>query len=236
MPPASNTKDPQWNVFQRLVFSWMVPIVWMARKSTLALGNLPLPLTHHTSAAHASFASAWDAHVSSCSTTHPDSTKQSPKAKQPSLLHVLWSQYWRNLLVAGLFKAGWSVLVIFGAYFFVRSILIYVTDQPPFDEVWKGWVLTAFFWLDAWLLGMGLFGWWVYSWGGVRCMHVLFTSVNVHQHTCHSGPMPSTCHTPTSFSSSSSSHPPTSPSYQQVYACSVLGLHASMWVSRFVLP
>lgn len=136
-------KDPSaWNAVDKLMFSWISPMVWRARKSTLTLDSLPLPASHTSDAAHATFAEAWDAHL-----------RDRPTSRRPSLLSVLWSQYWRDLLVAGVFKAGWSVLVIFGAYFFVRSILLYVTNTPPFDAVWKGWLLTGFFWLDAWLLG-----------------------------------------------------------------------------------
>lgn len=44
------------------------------------------------------------------------------------------------------------------AYFFTRSILLCIRtlegkDDTPFDAVWKGWVLTGFFFVDAWLLG-----------------------------------------------------------------------------------
>lgn len=143
-------KDPSaWNAVDKLMFNWISPMVWRARKDHLTLESLPLPASHTSDAAHATFSEAWDAHLQI--RRAPPAAGATPR--RPSLLHVLWSQYWRDVLVAGIFKAGWSVLVIFGAYFFVRSILIYVTGAPPFDAVWKGWLLTAFFWLDAWLLG-----------------------------------------------------------------------------------
>ena len=155
-------------------------MVWRARKDTLTLENLPLPASHTSDAAHATFAEAWDAHLHDRRSPAPGT-----KPRKPSLLSVLWSQYWRDLLVAGVFKAGWSVLVIFGAYFFVRSILIYVTGAPPFDAVWKGWLLTAFFWLDAWLLGTT--DCW-YSWGtsgGGCCVSVCDkTTLDLHDNAC----------------------------------------------------
>ncbi len=45
------------------------------------------------------------------------------------------------------------------AYFFTRSILLCIRtlegkDNSVFGEEWKGWVLTGFFFLDAWLLGV----------------------------------------------------------------------------------
>lgn len=44
------------------------------------------------------------------------------------------------------------------AYFFTRSILLCIRtlegrDRSPFDTEWKGWVLTAGFFVNAWLLG-----------------------------------------------------------------------------------
>jgi hypothetical protein len=44
------------------------------------------------------------------------------------------------------------------AYFFTRSILLCIRtlegkDQSPFDTEWKGWALTACFFVNAWLLG-----------------------------------------------------------------------------------
>lgn len=44
------------------------------------------------------------------------------------------------------------------AYYFTRSILMCIRtlegkDQSIYDAEWKGWVLTGFFFLDAWLLG-----------------------------------------------------------------------------------
>lgn len=44
------------------------------------------------------------------------------------------------------------------AYYFTRSILMCIRtlegkDTSIYDTEWKGWVLTAFFFVDAWLLG-----------------------------------------------------------------------------------
>ena len=44
------------------------------------------------------------------------------------------------------------------AYYFTRSILLCIRtlegkDSSVYDTEWKGWVLTAFFFVDAWLLG-----------------------------------------------------------------------------------
>jgi ATP-binding cassette, subfamily C (CFTR/MRP), member 1 len=69
------------------------------------------------------------------------------------------------------------------AYFFTRSILTCIRtlegrDQSPFDTEWKGWVLTAFFFIDAWLLGMSLQR---MAFGclrvGIRCRAALTTAI-----------------------------------------------------------
>jgi hypothetical protein len=62
-------------------------------------------------------------------------------------------------MLAGLCKLGWSVCVIMGAFFFTRSILQHVEGVPgPFQSQAAGWTLTAFFFVDAWLLGEQLPG------------------------------------------------------------------------------
>ncbi len=48
------------------------------------------------------------------------------------------------------------------AYYFTRSILLCIRtlegkDDSIYNSVWKGWVLTGFFFLNAWLLGKATF-------------------------------------------------------------------------------
>jgi len=40
-----------------------------------------------------------------------------------------------------------------GAFFFVRSLLTFVNGDKPFAGNANGWILTGFFFFDAWLLG-----------------------------------------------------------------------------------
>jgi hypothetical protein len=42
--------------------------------------------------------------------------------------------------------------VITGAFFFVRSLLQFVNNEAPFAGDTNGWILTVFFFVDAWLL------------------------------------------------------------------------------------
>lgn len=40
-----------------------------------------------------------------------------------------------------------------GAFFFVRSLLMFVNNERPFAGNMNGWILAIFFFVDAWLLG-----------------------------------------------------------------------------------
>ena len=56
-------------------------------------------------------------------------------------------------MLAGLFKLGWSISLILGAFFFIRSLLTFVNREAPYTQTWQGWVLSACFFVDAYLLG-----------------------------------------------------------------------------------
>lgn len=70
-------------------------------------------------------------------------------------MRALKKSFGQELMVAGLFKFLWSVFVITGAFYFIRSILLYVDRdvQSPYDSDTAGFSLMAAFFVDAWLLG-----------------------------------------------------------------------------------
>nr|AXF41555.1 HLA3 protein [Chlorella sp. ArM0029B] len=145
-------QDPtKWGFFDKLSFSWMYRVVPAARKGTLTVDDLPLPDAQQAEPAYNELRTNWENAVAA----------SGKDGKQPKLLKVLLKTYGRDLLLAGIFKLMWSVFVILGAYFFTRSILLCIRtlegkDTSPFDTEWKGWVLTGFFFIDAWLLGIAL--------------------------------------------------------------------------------
>ena len=49
--------------------------------------------------------------------------------EKASLTRALKRSFGRELMVAGFFKFMWSVLVIMGAFYFIRSILNYVDTE-----------------------------------------------------------------------------------------------------------
>jgi hypothetical protein len=124
--------------FNRLRFGWMGKIVKEGRAGEIALENLPLPEEQTSDFAYSQFQGKWEA---AC------------KGGKPNLRSVLFQTFGRDLMKAGFFKLGWSVCVIMGAFFFTRSLLMFVNGQEPFAAEWKGWILCVFFFVDAWLLG-----------------------------------------------------------------------------------
>ncbi|KAL4427322.1 hypothetical protein ABPG77_003231 [Micractinium sp. CCAP 211/92] len=146
-------QDPsKWGFFDKLSFSWMYRIVPAARRGEVAVEDLPLPERQQAEPAYEELNTKWEAAVASAN---------KEGANPPKLLKVLWKTYGRDLMIAGVFKLLWSVFVILGAYYFTRSILLCIRtlegkDTSPYDTEWKGWVLTGFFFLNAWLLGIAL--------------------------------------------------------------------------------
>ncbi|GAB4815837.1 hypothetical protein N2152v2_002883 [Parachlorella kessleri] len=144
--------DPStWGFFNLLTFSWMNRIVGPARRGELTVEELPLPKNQTAEVAVEDFNKNWEAALAASKET----------GKPPKLMKVLWKTYGWDILKAGFFKLMWSVFVILGAYYFTRSILLCIRtlegkQKTQYDAEWKGWVLTGFFFLDAWLLGMML--------------------------------------------------------------------------------
>jgi ATP-binding cassette, subfamily C (CFTR/MRP), member 1 len=131
-------------ILQRLSFSWINKVVSHARKGKLSEEHMPLPEEQEAEPNFSVFQKEWDAEVSSKS-----------KDEKASLLSVLKKIYGKEFMLGGLFKLGWSFFVIMGAFFFVRSLLLYVDPKKKsdYDSDLAGYLLMAFFFVDAYLLG-----------------------------------------------------------------------------------
>ena len=92
--------------FNRLSFGWMNRVVKEGRKGDIALETLPLPAEQSADVAYGQFQGNWEAAV---------------KSGKPNLRSVLFQTFGKDLMLAGLFKLGWSVCVIMGAFFFTRD-------------------------------------------------------------------------------------------------------------------
>jgi len=124
-------------------FDWVNKIVSAGRKGELEEQHLPLPKDQRAEVNFDRFQTEWAKEL------------QQGSKKPPSLLKVLWCLYKGEIMLGGLFKMLWSLFVILGAFFFVRSLLQYVDDSvtSPYDSDIAGWILVAGFFLDAWFLG-----------------------------------------------------------------------------------
>ncbi|GBF87685.1 hypothetical protein Rsub_00396 [Raphidocelis subcapitata] len=151
-PGGPKIKDPaKWNLLDRLCFSWMNKIVPAARRGEIGVEHLPLPEEQHAEPAFDEFAAAWDEALA----------EAKANGTKPKLMKVLIKTYGSDLLKAGIFKLLWTMFLIIGAYFFTRSILLCIRtlegrDTSVFDSEWKGWVLTACFFVNSWFLGVAL--------------------------------------------------------------------------------
>ena len=105
---------------------------------------MPLPERQSVDSSYEVFKKHWDAEL-----------QGHLAGRQPSIVRALRRSFGGELMIAGLFKFLWSVFVITGAFYFIRSILLYVdTDvQSPYDSDTAGFALMAAFFVDAWLLG-----------------------------------------------------------------------------------
>jgi hypothetical protein len=84
---------------------------------------------------------------------------------KPSLLRALRKSFGAEVLVAAAWKITWSVFVLVGAFYFVRSLVQFVTPVSSNGNMYNrntmpnngvGWILSAMFFLDSVLVGIAL--------------------------------------------------------------------------------
>lgn len=141
--------------WQQLCFSWVTPIIIKALKGhKLSESDLTLPVGFDSATVYSEFDQQW------LRTQGQQADKQHTASQKSTqgwlLLRCLFSLYGRRYAVGGLFKLGWSALVICGAFYFVRSLLTYVDTEVttgPYTAPWTGWVLGTGFFVAAALWG-----------------------------------------------------------------------------------
>lgn len=104
----------------KLSFAWANKPIYQARKKRLELEELYLPQDSEAAKCYDEFAAAWEARAEA---EDRDGRRKSP------LFSALWSLYGREFMIAGIYKLGWSLFVIAGAYYFVRSLLLHVDEK-----------------------------------------------------------------------------------------------------------
>lgn len=133
-----------WNVFDKVIKSWSFTNIAKAKAGTLELDSLPLPQKLEADVCFEQFYNNWESEL-----------QAEAEGQKPSLMRCLRKTYGRDIFIAGVYKALWSFLVIFAAYYFVKEILQFVDDtqKKPGMAPTNGFILSIFFFVDSWLLG-----------------------------------------------------------------------------------
>lgn len=144
-------KAQRYSWWDKLRVSWVNVLIRRAyRGETLSLDELYLPADSSADGVFDEFQAAWEAAVAA------RKAQGKEYGDRGMLIRVLVQLWGRQYAVGGLFKLGWSCCVIVGAFYFVRSLLIFVDEKAvtePYRETWTGWVLATGFFCAAMLWG-----------------------------------------------------------------------------------
>ncbi|GLC48313.1 hypothetical protein PLESTB_000082600 [Pleodorina starrii] len=150
---VGNPPDPTAGFFNKLSFGWVLKQIAAARKGEeVDARHAGMPADNMAHNAYEKFAAHWAAE-----TKLKDSARDNEQ--RPSLLRALRKSFGGYYILAGLCKCGWSTFVILGAFYFVSSLLAHVNgikNGRLYSQTLAGWMLTAGFFIDAWLLGLSL--------------------------------------------------------------------------------
>lgn len=152
---------------QRFFLTWVYAVVGKGRAGTIDQDELRMPADQAAEVCYAKFAAAWAEELKL-----KDPPKDLPKGKKvpkPSLLRALYKSFGREVLIAGAWKLTWSVFVLLGAFYFVRSLIQFVTvpkpNKPNTVNIYNtssipgkgvGWILSCAFFIDSVLVGSAL--------------------------------------------------------------------------------
>jgi hypothetical protein len=148
---------PDW--FQRLTFSWVDRLLSRGRKNSLVerfefaslfycpifnsvnflfffffvlfcCSDLQLPAELRCQLQCEGFTANWEAEQ---------------KSDSPSLARALWKTYSREIIAVGFIKAIWGAVLIFTAFYLVRSLVAFMGDKTKSDDVGYGFSIGFFF-------------------------------------------------------------------------------------------
>ncbi|KXZ48458.1 hypothetical protein GPECTOR_27g628 [Gonium pectorale] len=142
---------------ERLFLTWVYRVVTRGRKGTITQDELRMPADQAAEHAVSRFEAAWSEEAK---------LKGSKDAKaQPSLLRALRRSFGADVMVAAAWKITWSVFVLLGAFYFVRSLVQFVTPVKRQGNLYNrstmpnngvGWILSCAFFIDSVLVGIAL--------------------------------------------------------------------------------
>ncbi|GLI63446.1 hypothetical protein VaNZ11_006418 [Volvox africanus] len=142
---------------ERLFLAWVYAVVAKGRKGTITQAELRMPADQAAEAAACRFDAEWEKELVLRGKTGPD--------MKPSLFRALRRTFGIEVFIAAAWKITWSVFVLLGAFYFVRSLVQFVTpisrngnmynkSTIPHDGI--GWILSCAFFLDSVLVGIAL--------------------------------------------------------------------------------
>ncbi|KAG2422455.1 hypothetical protein HXX76_016025 [Chlamydomonas incerta] len=142
---------------ERLFLTWVYAVVAKGRKGTIKPEELRMPGDQAAEVAVSKFDAAWAEELK---------LRNSGDAKKkPSLVRALRRSFGVDVLIAAAWKLTWSCFVLVGAFYFVRSLVQYVTpvskqgnmyNQTSIPGKGLGWILSTMFFLDSILVGIAL--------------------------------------------------------------------------------
>mmetsp|Transcript_12259 Transcript_12259/g.33459 ORF Transcript_12259/g.33459 Transcript_12259/m.33459 type:complete len:1462 (-) Transcript_12259:707-5092(-) len=146
-----NKKD---NAFiTRLFQAHMYPVIGKGLKNKLVQDELTMPGDQACETSFERFEAAW---ANECNSKRA-------KGQKPNLRRALWKAFGLEVMWGGLWKMGWSIFVILGAFYFVNTLVKFIEDPEvqanmyntnPLKEV--GWVISSMFFVDAVMVGISL--------------------------------------------------------------------------------
>lgn len=136
------------NILSRLTFWWINRLIQRARRKRLSRADLVLNSAEEADRCYNTFRGHWDAEL----------TAGREKRRPPSLLRALIRSFWRDYIVAAIFKLCWGALVILAAYYFVLQIVAFVSNYntSAAEPAYRGWILAVFFFVTCFLLSVSL--------------------------------------------------------------------------------
>ncbi|KAG2483865.1 hypothetical protein HYH03_017317 [Edaphochlamys debaryana] len=142
----------------RMFLTWVYAVVARGRRGTIKPEGLRMPQNQAAEVASVRFQAAWQEEFKLRGSKDPKN--------KPSLFRALRKAFGMDVVVAGAWKLTWSCFVILGAFYFVRSLVQFVTPTSRQGNMYNstiatrgndvGWILSFMFFADSILVGIAL--------------------------------------------------------------------------------
>uniref|UniRef100_A0A7S0VCE4 ABC transporter n=2 Tax=Polytomella parva TaxID=51329 RepID=A0A7S0VCE4_9CHLO len=153
--PKENIRND--NFLQKMFLTWMYPVIRRGLKGDVTPDDLKMPADQATEVAQARFLRFWEEEVKLADNKDPNN--------KPSLFRAIRRSFGYDIMIASFWKVAWSMLVILGAAYFVRVLVLFTTSAAPGSyNIYNnnkmgtgvGWLLSFMFFLDSIFVGIAL--------------------------------------------------------------------------------